>query len=304
MIKTLDIYLPDHMIDIAQEKPKSFYSNVKNVFEAIDFKVNFVEARDDALLTSFKAESYALFHRNRPWHENSLEARPAPFGPFWSIDKTADPAQKRIYGLGFNPNLIDGVSAARFFGRQLNRPTFAVENPSTKAGYVFVALQGLLSKQRSWQSMTPLEMVQRTVEIEEKRPIFIKLHPNEQYSDEELTFLHDLCDGDRIRMVEGDLNALMASCAYTVSMNSAVSFKALLFGKPGILFGDAEFHHPFQNVRQQGLTQCFDGVLKDTVEYEKYIFWYLRKQMIHNFAPSTDRDILRHCKNLGWKLGE
>ena len=291
------------MVNIAFERPNSFYDNVRCAFEGIDFEVNFIEATEASLLSSYVDDAYCMFHRSRPWHDNALEARPAPFGPFWAIDKTADPAQKHIFKAKFEPEKINSDNATAFFKKQLNRDVFKVDERFEEAGFVFVALQGVLDKRRFWQSMSPLEMVDTTLKVEKNRPIYVKLHPNETYTQKEIGELNGLMDQDRVRIVDGDLHMFISACDYTVSMNSSASFKAMLFKKPGILFGDADFHHPLKSIRQIGVRECFQTVLNTPVDYEKYVLWYLRRQMIHNFLPRVQHDILQQCKKMGWKLG-
>jgi hypothetical protein len=150
--------------------------------------------------------------------------------------------------------------------------------------------------------MSPVEMVQTTIEQEQARKILIKLHPREVYSTEDMNALNALVDGDRVQIVQGDLDALLAGCGYTVSMNSAVSFKGLLYRKPGVLFGDAEFNHVFQKVRSKDVVSCFVDVMDEAVDFEKYVYWYLRRQHLWNYKPSIQDDILRRCRVMGWEL--
>jgi len=299
VITQLNIYVPSEMLRIADERPTHFLANVRAAFCGAGFQVSFVDATKAALFGSYSVDAYCLFYRNRPTHAHALEIRPAPFGPFWMIDKTADPAQKVLFKITFDPTGVDPLVADAFFARMVERQ---IKTEAHAGGYVFVALQGVIDRQRFWQSMTPVEMVAATVKHEKQRKILMKLHPRESYSSDDLSKLNALIDGDRVQIVDGDLDASLAGCDYTVSMNSAVSFKGLLYRKPGILFGDTDFHHAFQQVRSKSVSACFADVMNDTVEYEKYMFWYLRRQHLWNFKPSIQDDILGKCRNLGWEF--
>jgi len=297
--KKLSIYVPNEMWTIADDRPSHFLAHVGAAFQGVGFQVSFIDATDDGLLVSFDDDVYCLFYRNRPNHAHALEVRPAPFGPFWMIEKTAKPAQKLVFKRAFEPESVDKNVADGLFTRLADRHLKA---EVSAGGYVLVALQGVIGRRRFWQSMSPVEMVQTTIEQEQARKILIKLHPREVYSTEDMNALNALVDGDRVQIVQGDLDALLAGCGYTVSMNSTVSFKGLLNRKPGVLFGDAEFNHVFQKVRSKDVVSCFVDVMDETVDFEKYVYWYLRRQHLWNFKPSIQDDILRGCRVMGWEL--
>lgn len=299
MIKKLQIYVPELMLETVEKNENSFLMKVHKAFEQIGFEVSFVKATSVSLALSYRDDTYCLFFRNRPQHKNALELRPSAFGAFWMIDKTADPAEKLVYKRKFNPAKIDPQRASDFFQRMTSRFKKA---DSDQGGFVLIAMQGKIDRQRFWQSMTPLDMVRETISQETDRKIYIKLHPKEVYSNSELSDLKALTDGDRIQLVEGDLDKYLASCDYTVSMSSSVSMKGLLYRKPGILFGDAEFHHVFQSVRTKEVGACFKDVLADELEVEKYVFWFLKHQHLWNYSPNAHEDILKRCSLMGWEI--
>lgn len=303
MIKKLKIYLPQDTIAVIDSNPKHFYAHVQRAFQGIGFDVQQIIATEANLKASFDPSAYCLFHRNTPHHPHAIEARPAPMGLFWMLDKTASPAEKLVFKAKFKPENIDTDLAEELIVRFRKKYGQINQETSHESGFVLVALQGALDRRRHWQTMSPIEMVKQTIEIEKERQVLIKLHPTQTYSDEEIRAVHELADGARVQVVEGELNALLEGCAYTVSMNSTVSIKGLVFEKPGILFGDAEFHHPFQSVPQNGVVDSFDRVLADGVEAGKYLLWYLRRQHVATYKPTIEQDILRRCAVLGWDLG-
>ena len=69
-------------------------------------------------------------------------------------------------------------------------------------------------------------------------------------------------------------------------LNSAVLFKGLLYRKPGVLFGGAGFNHVFQKVWSKDVVSCFVDVMDETVDFEKYVYCYLRRQHLWNFKLS------------------
>lgn len=287
---------------VVDHNPNHFYAHVQRAFQGIGFEVQWMIATDANLKASFDPSAYCLFHRNTPHHPHAIEARPAPMGLFWMLDKTANPREKLVFKAKFKPENIDTGLADEMIIR-FRKKYGQIDQPlSHHSGFVLVALQGGLNRARYWQSMSPLEMVKQTIEIEKERQVLIKLHPTQNYTEEEIRAVHALTDGLRVHVVDEDLNALLEGCDFTVSMNSTVSIKGLLFEKPGILFGDADFHHPFQSVRQHGFAACFDRVMADGVEAGKYLLWYLRRQHVATYKPTIEQDILRRCAVLGWDL--
>lgn len=299
MIKALKIYVPPEMLHIADNQPTHFLANVRATFQNIGLKVSFETATKDVLDSSYQDDAYCLFYRDRPTHHHALELRPAPFGPFWMIDKTGDPAEKTVFKRSFHPEKVNPDLATSFFQRMTDRHKTA---KSSNNGFVLIAMQGVIGRQRFWQSMTPLDMVRETIAHEPNRKIYVKLHPRETYSHADLSALNDLMDGDRVQLVDGDLEQYLSACDYTVSMNSSVSLKGLLYHKRGILFGEAEFHHIFQSVQTKGVANCFADVLTDMPAIERYVFWYLRRQHLWNFSKTIEDDILKRCRALGWAI--
>jgi hypothetical protein len=289
---------------VIDRNPNHFYAHVQRAFQGIGFDVQCVEATEASMKASFDPDVYCLFHRNTPCHPHAIEVRPAPMGPFWMLDKTADPTQKRVFNAKFQPAKTNVVLARDFTARLIVKHGQIESGMPRQDGFILAAMQGGLERQRFWQSMSPLEMLKQTIESAPEHQILIKLHPGQTYSDQEMDAVNAFVDGERVQVVGGDLNGLLDQCAFTVSMNSTVTVKGLLFGKGGVLFGDADFHHPFQSVREHGVRGCFDRVEQKDVEADKYLLWYLRRQHIANYKASVEQDILQRCAILGWALGD
>ena len=302
--KQLEIYLPWKILRQTQNGRHVFYSKMKDAFEEIGFKVSLIQNTPVNLQDSLESKAYLVYHRNSPQTPNTLEVRPAYVGPFWAIDRTAIHSEKRVYLQNFRPDKIKPARAKRFFDNWTSKIIGDQRNTYSEVGFVLIAMQGILLRQRFWQSMTPINMVKQIINAEPDRRILIKLHPGEKYSDIELDAIKkQTCD--RVEIVDSNLAELLSSCAYTVSMNSSVSFKGLLYKKPGILFGDMDFHHVFQSVGHQGNVQeCVNQVFSKNIDFEKYVFWFLHKQMINAKREWAKPLILSRCAELGWDLGD
>lgn len=303
MSKRLEIYLPPNILQSAQNGDHAFYNAMQQAFQGIGFDVALCPNRPADLLGSLNSTANIIYHRNSPKTPKTLEVRPAYVGPFWVIDATAVHNEKRIYKAAFDPDNIRAGRANGFFANWSPRVIEGDGEPHAEDGFALIALQGVLGRKRFWQRMSPIEMVKQMKQVESDRQIFIKLHPGETYTDNDMRALSALTD-DRVKIVDGPLGPLLASCAYTVSMNSSVSFKGLFYRKPGILFGDADFHHPFQSVSaNRPAAVCAAQVLEADVPFEKYVFWYLYMQAINATRDWAPELILSHCADLGWDLG-
>jgi hypothetical protein len=145
VIKKLSIFVPNEMLTIADDRPSHFLAHVRAAFQGVGFQVSFIDATDDGLLASFHDDEYCLFYRNRPCHAHALEVRPAPFGSFWMIEKTAKPAQKLVFKRAFDPASVDQKVADGLFERLAERHLKA---EVSAGGYVLVALQGVIGRRR------------------------------------------------------------------------------------------------------------------------------------------------------------
>ncbi len=300
--KRLEIYLPEPLFKKTMDGDHLFYCTVKAAFTRIGFQVDVLQSTAANMIASLQSDAYILYHRKSPSTANALEARPSYFGPFWAIDKTAAHRDKRVYLEKFDPTTVPLDRAKGFFSNWSKKLVGTPPN-YTETGFVLVAMQGQILRRRSWQSMPPIQMLEQLINAETKRRILIKLHPGETYSNLAIDQIQSMTD-DRVELVEGDITAMIGACDYTVSMNSAVSFKGLLHRKPGVLFGDMDCHHIFQNISANRNTiDCVDQVLASSTPFDQYVYWFLYRHMINARRDWAGELILSHCANLGWDLG-
>lgn len=155
--RTLQIYLPPSVLKKTERTAHKFYNTVIDAFEKIGFVVSLHENTAANMLISLAAEDLVLYHRNRPQDENTLEARPAYIEPFWSIDSTSIHSQKRVYKALFDPTQVGQKRAQGFFDNWSKRVVGQEPVEYHERNYALVALQGILLRQRSWQSMAPID---------------------------------------------------------------------------------------------------------------------------------------------------
>ena len=174
---------------------------------------------------------------------------------------------------------------------------------SNRGGFVYVPLQGMLRVHRSFQYCSPIEMVLHVLTQDPDRPVIATLHPNEMYSDKDLSALDDLVKSQpRLTVKTGDMRALLQNCDYVVTQNSGAAFFGYFFGKPTVLFGRIDFHHIAANVQGLGVEQAFDQVQTLTPDYAGYLHWFWQTMSINAGRPDAEDKIKQAMIRAGWPM--
>lgn len=303
-IKKVDFYLPPQMLlEMSRGKKHRFFSIARQAFVSIGLEVNLVEDSDENRQESIFKDAYALFHFKNPFHERSIDARPAYIGPFYKLENQTYREDFRTTKMAFKPQKVNQEVAKRFYEKWAPGVCKKMGADFATLGSVLIALQGRLLERRIGQSMSPVDMIKTVLAHEKCRLVFLKKHPKESYSEEELDTLNAFCDEPRVQFAEGDLEPILAKCDYVVTQNSSVALKGLFFKKPAILFAHCEFHHAFQSVvYAKSAENCFENVLIKPLEYEKFLFWYLRENCVNTSRGFAKEQIVGQCRELGWKI--
>lgn len=300
---TIDFYLaPKVLAQMRSGAGHRFFTIAKDSFESIGHKVNMLADTPENLFNSIASRHYAMCHFKSAPHQRAVDVRRTAIGPFYTIENEPFRGNYRLTNTGFDPLDVPSQAANRFFKvweKRTAQPTVGVE----PRGFVLVALQGKLLDHRRGQEMSPINMVKATIAQEGLRPIFIKLHPKETYTEAELTAIQTLCSEPRVQIYEGDLNNALQSCAYIVTQNSSVIMKGLFYRKPSILFADCEYHHPFQSLRKGAtLASAFSNILTHRPAFEKYAYWYFQCNCINTSRDWAGDMILQQLRDLGWEI--
>jgi len=302
MTKQVDFYLRQRtIVQLTDGTGHRFYSRARTAFESVGLKVNLVEESDAARQASVFSQNFALFDCKVALHDRALDVRRTAIGPFYRMEKSPVRAQYRLVDAVFDPASIPAQKAQSFFRIWQN----LLVKPKTRdhAGAVLVVLQGKLCRRRSQQHMSPVDMIKATIAHEPDRQIWLKLHPKETYSDKERAAIAAFVDNPRIQIYDGDLDAALHACDYTVTQNSAVLLRGLFYRTPAILFGDCEYHHPFQSVRRGvPVADAFACVMTDRPDFAKYAYWYLQLNCINTSREWAEETILEQCRWFGWDI--
>ncbi len=297
----LSIYLHKQLRARAKAGEHNFLNKVVEIASEAGIEARFKPDEFSQRLGSIRRNEYALFHMREPLGENSLCFRRVYFYPFWQIEKTNerwnwDTAKTEFSGLDVDQNEID-----RFFDHWKN--THFPEIQASSEGFVYVPLQGVLTKKRSFQSMSPIEMIKQLAKSERHRTIFVTLHPNETYSSDEISELQSTIEKfPNLNLSDESANRLSSACEYIVTQNSGTAFKAFFLEKPTILCAGVDFHHITVDAGNVGMSEAVKRVIEHKPDYKSYVYWFLQNQAINAGKPDAKEKIRKRLRHLGWQV--
>jgi len=278
-------------------------NRIVGAFESCGYKCLFKENTTANTLMSEDNPGYSLFHMDAPPHRRALTLRRAYYYPFWRIESTADRSQWQVAKSQFRSGEIDPDQAKQFVRFWRNRLFPGAEPLQTGGGFVFVPLQGRLTRRRSFQTMSPIDMLTVALANDPSRPILAKLHPGETYRPDEKTALSELVDANpRLNLTDTDTSTLVATCDYVVTQNSGLALDGFFHHKPAVMFADIDFHHIACNVAELGVEKAFSQVLTARPVFDAYLYWFLQKQSINAGREDAERRILDTVRARGWDV--
>lgn len=300
----LRIYLHRQLLEQARKGNHRFLRLVDEAVSSRGWEVSYHRDTPEERLKSAGRNGKALFHMDDPYHENALTFRLAYYMPFWQIEKSAKRWEWDVAQAKFDPREIDKAEARQFY-RFWSKRLFGEEviASASKEGFVYIPLQGRLLDHRSFQSMSPAEMILATLEQEPDLPIVLTLHPKETYDADEMTALEEIC-GAYPQVIMGELDWLnyLAECNYVVTENSSAAIAAMFFQKPSVLFGQVDFHHICGNVADVGIEDAFRHARDAKVNFKAYLKWFFQDNTINAGKPDVHDQILNRMRHHGWEI--
>lgn len=300
--RILRIYLEETMLHMAREGTFGFVKKVREGFEAQGFRVDLARDTDAERLKSASRRGYALFLMKEPFHPKALSMRKAYYYPYWRIEKSAKRWEFEVARKSFDSAEIDTDLAADWharWGRFLfqRRPARA-----EKSGLIYVPLQGRLLEHRSFQSMSPLEMIAEVQARAGDRRILLGLHPGEVYGDEERAALDRIAEADsRVTVQMGGMPEALRLCDFVVTENSTGALSGFFFDKPAILFAESDFHHVMPQVSRLGVDEAFRRV-EELPPFAAYLYWFIQMNAIKADTPEAPDRIVETCRRHGWQI--
>ena len=300
--ETLTIYLPEGIIDAAREGRHNFFARVMAAVQGQGWQV---DLRPDTLAERVKAiarPGYALTLMEDP-PARGLVCRHTYVGAFWHIEASPRRWEWPVARAPFAPETIDPAEARAFADLWRRRLFKGAADTPRREGFVFVPLQGMLLDHRSFQTMSPLEMLKRVLDEMPQSPVLATLHPKESYTPAELQALQVLTARyPRLRVETGGATESLAACDLVVTQNSAVAFNGYFFGKPAVLFAETDFHHIAASVPRLGVAAALREVRGLAPEYDRYLKWFLADNAIAAGGPQAETQILAALRRGGWPI--
>ncbi len=299
--RILRIFYDDALLARARAGEHNYTNRLIAAFASRGVETRLMRNSETARQASAGKDGYALFHMDDPLHARSLTTRLAYFYPFWRIERSAKRWEWEVALSAFAPRDVDPAAAETFFRRARERYFPGDAANARRDGFVYVALQGRLLQHRSFQTMSPLDMLGETLAHTGDRRIVAGLHPKETYSPAERAALDDLARlNPRLSIRTGEMPALLRECDFVVTQNSSAALAGYFFRKPAVLFGMIDFHHIAANVGQSGVEAAFRQVEEMRPDYAAYLHWFLKETTINAGAPEAEAQILRAVKRRGW----
>lgn len=301
--RILRIYLDPTMLRLAREGGFGFVSAVTKTFEAQGFRVDLVRNSYDQRAKSGARRGYSLFLMDDPFHTKALTMRKAYYYPFWRIEATSERWEFDVAHKSFDPGEIDTILAQNWYEKW--RKWLFKKGPSeaTRDRMIYVPLQGLLNDHRSFQTMSPLNMIQEVQQYAGDRRILLGLHPGETYEPEELAALETICAEDsRISVQTGGMEDALKTCDFVVTQNSTAALSAMFFGKPAALFAKTDFHHILPNVGDHGPKEAMRIAEGAALPYAPYLYWFIQLNAIKADEEGAGPKIIAACHRHGWEI--
>ena len=292
--KTLQIHLDDAMRTRAESGHFNFIDRIRAAVEGRGWRVEILPETT----APPPPGHFALHHMTGPLHRRAKIFRRCYYYPYWHIEAVAQRWRWPVAQAKFRPDQIDGPEARRFIHqlRQRIMPGLSPDAPR----HILIPLQGQLTEARSFQTMSPVDMIAATAGTGKR--CIATLHPKESYSPEEIAALDLLARRFPNLTIGGDSRALLAGAEFVATQNSAVAMDAYLLARPVVLFAQSDFHHIALNVADMGAAEALDYAPAHKAEYAKYLYWLLHEQAIDAMAPYAGERILRAMKKGGWPL--
>ena len=295
----IHIYLPDQMRRDAVAGQVNIVNRIAAAVAPNGFRLQIHSQTNSEMAKAAARGGPALFHMVEPVTPTGLTLRRAYHYPFWQIEATAARGAFDVARAVFDAAEIDPVMAKSFHSR-LRARVLGSENIS-QGNYVFMPLQGLLRQHRSFQAMSPIHMIEATLEQEPRLPILATLHPKESYDPDELAALTDLEQRfSRFRVAQGDALALLRGCNYVVTQNSGLALNGFLLRKPAVLFGQVDFHHIAGSVPRLGVEAAFAQAKGDPPNFAAYVYWFFKRHTINAGAPEAEDQIRARLRRHSW----
>ena len=296
--RPLRFYLEPGLCERARGGLHPFIGKLQNVMENARFRVEF----HPFPVSTFAPDVHALCHMVKPDSDKALIFRRVYHYPFWQIEQTSERWQWDIAKAEFDPGAVSG-DAPRFYRFWQKRLFEDAPDSAQYRGYVYVPLQGRLTRHRSFQKCSPVDMIRHCLTHLPDRRIVATLHPKEEYTSADLQALETLAkENARLEIDTGDMVRHLQDCDFIVTQNSSAAFNGYFFGKPALLFAGIDFHHIAIKADLSDLAASFAQVADHRPAFDAYVWWFWQSQSINAGKDDVCDKIAARLKRFGWPI--
>ena len=289
----LHVHLEGSMLRTAREGSFNFMAVLRAAVEGAGWRVEWRDAAEPP-----DPAVHALFHMQAPPHRRALIFRRAYHYPFWHIEPVPQRWRFHVAQSRFRPETIDPEAARRFAARLRDR--VLPGPPATHGPAILVPLQGHLRRCRSFQSMSPLRMLETVAAS--GRPVVATLHPKEHYDKADHAALQALAARHPNLRIGGQTATLLRDCAFVATENSGAAFDGYLLGKPAVLFAQIDFHHIGLNVAELGAARALRAAETHRPDFDRYLYWFLQESTVNATLPDAGARVLAAMRRGGWPI--
>ena len=297
--KTLFFYLGARQRDQVVARTANILTRVVEVVEASGWTV--VLLPEEARHAAASMNGYHLVLNQVVPGPHALSLRKCYMEPFWRLETVNDRWAWEVARLPFDPEM-GKVGHLRWFYNHWQGKLFD-KNAIARDGFIFVPLQGKLTRHRSFQSMSPVQMILETLAADPDRPVRATLHPGEVYAPEEIEALTLLAAQEpRFTLSDRPSIRLLARCDMVVTQNSSMALTGFFAEKPAVLFAQADFHHIAGSVPRDGVERAFAKARGPAPAYAEYLFWFFKRNAITSWDDNVRNRIHDRLLQHGWPV--
>ena len=299
--RVMHFYLEPGLKRSAEAGQHNFLEKIASVGRAAGMEIRHSGNSAAERASSDPSQEWAVLHMDPAPHARAVTLRRAYYYPFWSIEQTDRRRDFDVARAEFKDSDVSGKEAIRFVERW--RRKWFDGWQARAEGHVYVPLQGKLLKRRSFQSCTPLEMVEDVLRFDPHRPVIATLHPKESYTDKELAALEAMqATHPRLSIVTGGIETLLPGCDYVVTQNSSAGFAGYFWGKPLVLYGRVDFHHIAAKVWESAPEAAIRAAPQMRPEFDAYLYWFLQIMAVNAGRPEAEEKIAARLRGFGWPV--
>lgn len=299
----LRLCLEPTLLESAEAGEHNYIKLIAETAKNALFRVEYSPLGAGELFKPAGPDVYTLSHMRQPPSGRGLIFRRVYYYPFWQIDQTSERWAWDTAKAHFDPVQVPAEEARKFAGFWRKRLFGQAALETRQDGYVYVPLQGKIRAHRSFQSCSPIEMLQHTLAWCGARRVVATLHPKEEYSTVELAALDKLKNRySQLTIATGEMAHHLQHCDYVVTQNSSAAFAGYFFGKAALLFAGIDFHHIAVRADMNDLAGSFAAVADARPDVDLYLWWFLQSQSINAGKSDAQDKIAARLRRFGWPI--